>query len=415
MALFRQKSLERLNDPERLDQLFRIVSPLNWLVLAVLLSLLLVALGWGFFGTIATRIHGNGILVSRGQQIYDAVAEAEGRISQIYAQIGDHVKQGQVVAQLDMPILRLEVSNKRQQMLAIKKQYEELKAFLARDLLLESKHNLELQENWKKDLKNANLHIKFLKDAIEAREKLVGGGAISKQELADLKSRYYKELQERDAIASKMAENKIEAERRLEQNQARLRELHHKLLQATQDYTAAKRQFEETSTVDSPVDGRVIEVIGKPGAIVKHGETVLDIEGHAEVVDAAVYVPAAEGKNIKPGMQAHIVPSTVKKQEFGSIIGEVTQVARFPSSVEGMMGVLENQKLVEDFTKSGPQLFVRVDLHEAPTVSGYKWTSSQGPELEISNGTLCTVEITVKTQAPITLIIPALKKLIGYE
>ncbi|WP_133127653.1 NHLP bacteriocin system secretion protein [Legionella nagasakiensis] len=413
--LFREKSLERLNDPERLDQIFRIVSPLNWVILAVLLTLLIAGLIWGFFGSIATRVHGNGILVSRGQQIYDAVSQTEGRIAAILVRVGDTVKKGQPVAQLELPVQELELTNKKEELAGLKNQLEELNQFVAKDLHLLREQNKELQENWQKDLQNANLHLKFLQEAIEAREKLVGRGTISRQEMADLKSRYYKELQERDAIANKMTQNKIETQRHIEQNQERLRQLRNTILRTAHEYVAMKRRIQVTSTVKSPVAGIVIEVIGKPGHIVKHGEILVDIEGFAEIIDAAIYVPAAEGKNIRQGMVAHVVPTTVKKQEYGSIIGRVVFVSRFPSSEAGMMGVLANEQLVRDFAKTGPQLFARVDLVEANTPSGYQWTSSRGPDLEISNGTLCTVEVTTKTQAPITLIIPALKHLLGVD
>lgn len=141
----------------------------------------------------------------------------------------------------------------------------------------------------------------------------------------------------------------------------------------------------------------------------------MDIEPYAETIDAAVYVPAGMGKVILPGMVAHVVPSTVKKQEYGSILGVVETVASFPSTHSSMMAVLSNEKLVENFTKDGPQLYVRIDLKEANTPSRFKWTTSKGPNMIITNGTLCTADIVIKTQPPITLVVPAIKQFLGID
>ncbi|MDF2867869.1 MAG: putative efflux pump rane fusion protein, partial [Gammaproteobacteria bacterium] len=52
-------------------------------------------------------------------------------------------------------------------------------------------------------------------------------------------------------------------------------------------------------------------------------------------------------------------------------------------------------------------------IEDQKTYSGFRWTSSQGPNLLIGNGTLATATVTIKEQAPITLIIPALKRFFG--
>lgn len=413
--LFREKSLERLNDHERLDQIFHIVSPLNWVILTVTGALLIITVIWGFFGTITTRVSGNGIFISHGQQIYDAVAQAEGRVDTVLVNNADNVKKGQILVTLHLPILEIELQNKKQFHETLKGQLEIFKAFVRKKSYLEAQHLRILQQNWKIDLENANKSVQFLNEAIEIREKLVSKGSISKQEMADLKSRYYKELEGRDAISNKMEEKKIESERLIEQDNDRLQQLNNKFLQSAHEIAALQGKLEVSSLVKSPIDGTVTELIAKPGAIVRSGDVLVDIEGSAEVMDAVVYVPAIVGTMIKHGMTAYVVPSIVKKQEYGSIVGTVARRDLFPSSEAGMMSILANRELVKEFNKSGPQLFVRVDLLAAETPSGYKWTSSEGPDMGINSGTLCTAEVTVKTQAPITLIIPALKKLIGIE
>ncbi|KTD47031.1 putative efflux pump membrane fusion protein [Legionella rubrilucens] len=412
--LFREKSLKRLNNPEKLDTLFRIVPPLNWLILATLVLLLGMIAAWSVFGSIDTRVSGNGILISGGQKIYDAIAEDSGRLLTVEVQVGDVVKTGQRLATLKLPLLLLDIENRQQTVLSLRKQVSDLQHFIDKDFKLEQQNNETLRKNWANDLENANLHLQFLKTALEEREKLVDK-VISRQELAELKSNYFKELQLRDEISKKIADNIIEFKRRVEANQQRLIELKNRLRQAEQDVAFLMKKLKVHSIIVSPVDGEIINIIGKPGEIVQPGSKIMDIEPYAETVDAVIYVPASMGKVVLRGMAAQVVPSTVKKQEYGSIVGVVEDVAGFPSSQSSMMAVLANEKLVEDFSQSGPQLYVRVRLMKADTPSHYQWTTSKGPNMVITNGTLCTADIITKSQPPITLVIPAIKTFLGID
>jgi HlyD family secretion protein len=412
--LFRKSSLLRLNNPEKLNNLFRIISPHNWLILTAVMVLLIMVTCWSIWGSINTVVSGNGILINSGQNIYDAVTEYQGRLLTIDVNVGDRVKKGQQLATLKLPLLELELDNKQQTLNNLQKQRANLRQFILKDFKMEQKNNEVLQQNWTKDLNNANNHLDYLKKSLDEREKLVDK-VISRQELAELKSSYYKELQNRDEIRKKMMENLIESKRRSKTNLQRVIEINNQILQAKLELALVQRKLKINSIIISPVDGEIISVIGKTGEIVQAGTKIMDIEPYSEFVDAAIYVPAGMGKIIAPGMMAQVVPSSVKKQEYGSIVGKVAAVSRFPSSQQSMMAVLANEKLVEDFTKDGPQLYIRIDLVEADTPSHYKWTTSKGPNMIVTNGTLCTANIITQTQAPITLVIPEIKQLLGID
>ena len=50
---------------------------------------------------------------------------------------------------------------------------------------------------------------------------------------------------------------------------------------------------------------------------------------------------------------------------------------------------------------------------ESKTFSGYKWSSSEGPQLKISPGTTTTVRVTVEERSPMTFILPILREWSG--
>jgi HlyD family secretion protein len=123
-----------------------------------------------------------------------------------------------------------------------------------------------------------------------------------------------------------------------------------------------------------------------------------------------LYVPPDQGKKIAPGMAVRIEPATIKKEEFGTLVGHVLTISEFPISAEGMMATLQNSQLVTQFSARGSPYTARIGLvPDAASPSGYVWTSGKGPQVQLSGGTTATAEITVREQAPISLVLPLLR------
>lgn len=172
------------------------------------------------------------------------------------------------------------------------------------------------------------------------------------------------------------------------------------------------------SRVTSPYDGRVIEIKVSEGNVVDVGTPILSLEpsgASVQGLSAVVYLPAAEGKKIKPGMPVQVSPSTVKREEFGFMLGQVAAVGEFPASERGMLRTLGSQELVNRFAAIGTPIEVQVALLPEPaSSSGYRW-SSKDPGLTIGNGTLCAVQIVTERKRPISLVLPLLKETMGLN
>jgi len=52
MSIFRKKSLDRISNPEQLNDYIRVTSPSVWLVLLALVILLIGILAWGVLGKV---------------------------------------------------------------------------------------------------------------------------------------------------------------------------------------------------------------------------------------------------------------------------------------------------------------------------------------------------------------------------
>jgi HlyD family secretion protein len=64
---------------------------------------------------------------------------------------------------------------------------------------------------------------------------------------------------------------------------------------------------------------------------------------------------------------------------------------------------------------NSPPTEIRAVLTPAKNFSGYRWTSPEGPPIAVKSGTLCTADIVVDRQRPVSLVIPVLKKTLGMD
>jgi multidrug resistance efflux pump len=175
-----------------------------------------------------------------------------------------------------------------------------------------------------------------------------------------------------------------------------------------------KRQLAENGKVTSPADGRVVEVRAIVGGRVSAGTPIVALEasraGHDEL-EALLYFDSHQGKLLKPGMTIELVPSVVRKERYGVLLGRVRSVEDFPSTRLGMLNALRNEQLVDSFIQEagGAPIAIRADLvADAGTPSGYHWSSGKGPDVVLTGGTRCTGSVITRSQRPLALIFPAL-------
>jgi HlyD family secretion protein len=143
---------------------------------------------------------------------------------------------------------------------------------------------------------------------------------------------------------------------------------------------------------------------------------VVEIESEGRNLEAVIYIPAEQGKKIRPGMQVNLEPSTVKREEFGMMLGKVETVSDFPMTPQGMSAVLHNDSLVTRFTRNGAPYAATIVLEDdSSTTTGYRWAVGNGPSIRLTSGTLARAEITTRRQRPLDLVIPLIKHLTGID
>ncbi len=126
-------------------------------------------------------------------------------------------------------------------------------------------------------------------------------------------------------------------------------------------------------------------------------------------LEAVLYVSPMDGQNIRPGMDAQILPSTVRKEEAGYLLGVVASVGEHPSTAQDMLRTLGSSELVQVLSAGNIMpIEVHANLLESGVGGGYKWSSPRGAARygKIQSGTLCSADIVTARKRPIDLVLP---------
>jgi HlyD family secretion protein len=381
-SLFRKASLDRLSSPEQLDSLVKITNPAGWLVLLTLIILIMTAILWGVFGSIPTKVLGSSVLIKTGG-VFNVSVPSTGLITDIAVVVGDTVKTGQKVARIAQPDLL--------------NQFEDLKKRRDEVIAKRQQNNIMIT----KTTEITNNSISILKDKARAQNKLLKQGLITKQSVLATRQ----ELENSRNDLNRMAIQQLE----LEQENA----------QIERNLEIIKSKLKASSNVISPYQGRVLEIKANEGEILSAGSPVFNMErsgNNIKELEVVIFISALDGKKVKPGMDVLIAPSTVKREEFGYMVGRVTSVSEFPATHKGMMHILQNEELGRQLSSGSAAIQISADLIPMSlevSSSGYKWTSGTGPPVKVQSGTIGDASITVRTQRPITLVIPILKEFLG--
>jgi len=413
---FRAAALDRAASPEQLDHLVVVTRSSDW-VLTLVLCLCLGAIAiWGVFGRVPTRVTGDGILISNGGKVVDAVSGAAGRLASVAVAVGDHVTKGQAIAE----IVQTDIAQRHNDAVAVlrekERQHADLKAKTDSELASKGQNFTKLEAALGQVIKATDQRIEYLTDDVKKLEDLFAKGYTTRrnmedrrQELAQAQQRKIDTQNEILKLKSQRTDLETQRDRELQQSEFALND-------ARRLESSTGELLNQNTQVISPIEGRVVEIKISQGSVLAVGTPVVEIESEGAKLEAVIYIPAEQGKRIKPGMQVNLEPSTVKREEFGMMLGTVQTVSDFPMTPQGMAAVLHNDNLVTRFSRNGSPYAATVVLEpDAATATGYRWAVGNGPSIQLSSGTLTRAEITTRRQRPLDLVIPLIKHFTGID
>lgn len=412
--IFRSVALERLSSPERLDQAWRVTGPKEWLALLGIFFLLSVAGVWGFVGSLATKVTAEGVIIRHGG-VVNVVASGAGLVVKLNVKTGDTVRANQVIAQIAQPVLREKIKVTEDALADAKRERERALRVRTDSARLQLDALAGQRTNAEREIETLREQIALVDEQVPVDEQLFSRGLITKQQ--SLAARQKKITLEGQVAALQAQIKQFDAQQFSTENQPKENDIdmQARVTDIERNLASLGKDLSTTSDVVSPYAGQVLELKVYRGSAVSEGTPVVSIQPDAGKLEGLVYLSAIHAKDVKPGMEAQITPGTVRREEYGYMIGKVAFVAAYPATPAAMMSVLGNEPLTQSITAAGPVTEVRLDLEPAGTPSGFKWSSRQGPPVLVSSGTLCSAQIVIAHEKPITLVVPAVKEKVGLN
>ena len=474
-SLFRKEALERLSSPERLDQLMQVVSLKDWLPVVTLGGLVFLAGLWSIWGRIPITVTGQGVL-SRPRRVVEFQSPISGQLKLLNVRDGQCITKDYLLATIDPSDLKKQLQLQRTKLLQLQAQAQSMESLsgermgLEQEAIASQKNNLEQRlrdaqvltpalkqealtaieqerQSLKQQLQDALELAPVLQERLTRRRTLLAEGALSEDSVLQAQQEYRQTLQSISQLEAQLKQLEVretEAQQQFFENLSRLREIQVQLQELNtrsksldQDNQEAanqrenqiqevkrliaqlERQVADKSEILSPQAGCVLEITTQVGQFVNPGTRLgtIEVEGQASKMVGVTYFPVKDGKRIKPGMAIQITPDTVKRERFGGIVGQVTQVSAFSVTKKGASTLVGNPEVIENLIgEGGAMLEAIAELQLDPlTFSGYKWSSSQGPHLKMSTGTTTTARVKIEERAPITFILPILREWSGIN
>lgn len=471
-TLFRPEALERSASPEQLDQLIQVVSPKRWLSLMAFGVVVSTGLGWSIFGRIPVTVTGRGVLIYPND-VSTVQASSSGRLLSISPEVkvGEPVEAGQIIATLDQSELRSQLDLARNKLVqlqlqadaanqlqsqrrslddsAIAQQRQTLQLSLSREQALTPVLQERAQGSIQRERQALEDRQQTLREMLpiyqerwKIRQEIAQEGALSRDDALQAQIEFQdleEELNQVETQLEQLALKEAEAAREYQRNLDRIAELDQQLQaldtqaasQAEADLIAAttrekeiqetqrtiaqlELELQENSQIRSPRDGIVLELTAQPGQQIEPGISIGVIAAHddSDHLMSVAFLPVSDGKKVRPDMDMQITPSIVKREEYGSILANVTRVSEFPVTQQGVASLIGNADILPSLLMDDAQVAVFAEL-ERTKDGDLDWSSSQGPETEITYGMTTTVQITVEERSPISYVLPFFRDLLG--
>ncbi len=410
--LFREEAVRELSDPRGLDAAIALVRPRSWIALAALGLLVLAALVWATFGRLDYRVDGLAVLLHEGSRIIAVTAPTDGRVVAVHVRKGQSVAKGDLLAELSLPALEVRISALDASIAALEDEIKLLATSLAQENAADEQELKKALAAHEQALAAARQKEAFLAGKLTKDEALLKKGFATREAVEATRQAWLEAREQMLALSARIAEVKARFAQTRTARAARLDDLKRALIRERGRKAVLVATQANDGRLLAEEDGLVVAVEEPPGRRVEAGQPILTLETKGGAFTAYAYFPLAVGKKVRAGNPVLVAPTTVERSIYGAIEGRVTAVALLPSDRSDLLARFGNEALVKEILAAGPPLAVKIRLEKAPdTPTGFAWTSSVGPAIRLTPGTMAAATVVVRRVRPISLLVPVLTRL----
>ena len=397
--------LDAPKGPDKIGSLVQLTSPARWLAVCTLAGLCFLLVLWSMYGSVFVTVTGLGSIIPNDGQVTRVLSNASGIVKTVHVNVGDDVKEGDPLIELQQPILRTQVKAAQSLVELGEGSRKREAARSAREL--ESKKSIT-----DKQVASQEFRRKSLQEQLQFQDKLIADmaqelsqGYVTRTQMEQARqSRISTELALRDATAQiQTLRAQLEDARAAAQKD--LAAMDESLLKTRQQAAGLEEGLDRAQRITARVSGSVVSVTTMPGKFVAENENVVTIESGATSVQAVTYFQISDGKQIQPGAQARLKVGSIDSDVYGTVLATVKSVADLPSSQASLTNMLENDALVSEVSKIGASLQVVLALVPEPGRPGYvKMASGKASPVPVTVGTTVSGSVIVQEARPISYV-----------
>lgn len=371
---------------------------------------------WGIGGTVRTTALGRGIIVREGSEVIAVEGWGHGRVLQVLVRPGDPVEAEQLLMSIDQRDLDESIRLAEERLTRMKADLAESEQRFDADLAAHDESTTSQLRVSEKATRGAHALMTKLQKRLDEDRALAEQDVLPRVKLLQQHEQVEKNLSEIADLSMRQSEirsSSVDYRTKIADARATMR-----LAVEDQARKVAALQHRKSlgGRVLAPSSGFVDEVLVRAGEIVEEDVVLVTITTGGPGYELLAFLAADEGSRVTTGLDASINPTSVQRAQYGSMRGLVESISQEPVSPALINAEVRDDGLVKYFSEEGPPYMSRISLFEdATNASGFEWWSGKGTPFAITVGTLVDVEITIGEQAPITLLIPALRRALGIE
>jgi HlyD family secretion protein len=411
---FREAALSSVNSLQQLDSLLKVTTARSWIALATIAGLIAVALAWSLIGRISSYVQGQGVFIREGGSIASAAAAGSGTLARLLVGKGDEVKPGQVVAQIVAPDVEQQVAGLRALVTERENELQRQQSAADDEIKANGTALKQRETAMLQILADSKSRAEALKGRLADQRELFAAQIAIRSTVLDLQAQVDQASKDVASTSDQITQIGIQlhdvtfqAEQRVQNSGFALADARRQLMERLEAYRVG-------SEVRAPLAGTVDEIQLRSGSLVGRGQSVLTIETAGEGLAFVLFASLRDGDKIQLSQSVKISPNWTVREEEGTMLGSVAEASKLPITPDGLRSLLHNEDLVRHYSNAGPVFMVRVQLQRDPaSKSGYAWTSLKGAGIPVESGSFGEGDVLVKSQRPISLAIPALRRWTG--
>ena len=377
---------------------------------------------WALFWPVPTEVRGHGVLIYPDNAGV-LNARVDGQVLKVKTQVGDSVRQGQVLMTLYLPVLERQLQQQRGNLVQLEAINDDLNQ---RDAMRLGTEKTALDVTLAK-LDDDVRRYSALQNTFSA--KLSNLEWLSQRQVVAPLSRAVVSVQQgftdtsvnlddvkinRKQVLTDYQQVKLTIETEALKRQFRIDDLRRQI-------AVTEAQIEFDGTVVAGRDGHVLDLQVIPGQTVKLRDrlgtigNVANTTTKAPDLKAVAYYSPADARRLPLGLPVEVVPQWKQRGRFGGIVGKVSSVLTLPSTEEDVATTTGNPELAKALTKDGPVMRAEIELErDVNSLDGYRWTLSWGSGVfPIREGLTATSHAYVEWRSPLSYVIPGLRSLTG--